>query len=278
MRIPASVMLAAWLLTGCTATVDQSSLLPSIAEPAPVAAPTPPDGYARDDRLLALPSLGVVHVARLFRRGNNATVIYSGGNGSFVSRAGSRLNRLAALTGADIVAYDYPGRGGTTVPASVDALIALGPALAAALRQAGWIGSGPVYSYGFSFGGAPAANIAQAAGVAGLVLEATAADIPAVARNAVPGVLKPFVRIAVADDLKRYDYAGYAVAAKVPILLLTGRDDRTVDLATVRRFADQLKAAGADTSLAVTPGGHGAALTSSEGETALKAFLLRARN
>ena len=100
--------------------------------------------------MLELPNLGTVHVARLMRAGNTKTLVYSGGNGSFVATAGRRMNQLADLSGADVVTFDYPGRGGTTVPQTTDALIAFGPALVAALRQAGWVTSGYVYSYGLS--------------------------------------------------------------------------------------------------------------------------------
>lgn len=263
------------VLAGCTATVGQSSFLPRVAEPGPANVPAPPVGYVLENRTLELPSLGVVHAARLVRPGNRATLIYSGGNRYFLATAGRRMNRLATLSGANIVSYDYPGRGGTSVPLSVDNLIALGPALMTAFRDAGWIGSGPVYSYGFSLGGASASNIARAGGVNGLILESTAPDIKAVAHNMVPGAFRPFVRIAVSDDLKRYDYMGYVAGAGVPILLLAARDDRTVDLKTVNRFAGALKTSGIDMQMALAPGGHGAALGSAEGEAALRAFFAR---
>jgi hypothetical protein len=39
--------------------------------------------------------------------------------------------RLAKVTGADIILYDYPGRGGTTLPPTIEAAAAFGPADAA---------------------------------------------------------------------------------------------------------------------------------------------------
>ena len=268
-------LLAAVLLGGCTAEVDQGSLFPTMAltgQPPALAAPA---GYALDERMLDLPGLGQVHAVRMSRPGSTGTILYNGGNGSFVRTSGARFARLAAISGADIVAYDYPGRGGTTVPATVDALIAMGPALQAAYRAAGWVKPGPVWAYGFSLGGAPAANIAAAGGLSGLLLEATAADIPAVGRNMVPGVMRPFVRIKVADDLKRYDYHGYAVSAGVPVLLLVGRDDRTVDAKTVTRFSQTLAKASVATTLVTTPGGHGDAMDAEDGRAAIRAFLTR---
>ncbi len=263
------------LLGACTATIDQSSLLPNLTEPKVAQIVEPPAGYAREERLVDLPGLGVVHVVRLTRPDSRATLFYSGGNGSFVSSSGSRLNRLATITGTDIITFDYPGRGGTTVPNTTDALIAFGPSLIAAVRATGWIRSGPLYSYGFSLGGATAANMARTGGFDGLILEATAADIPAVARNMIPTLLKPFVRVKVSEEFARFDYAGYAVAGRTPILVIAGDDDRTVDIRTTRRFAEQLRKAGATVTFVEVPGGHGAALSSAPAQTALQNFIRR---
>lgn len=266
------LLIVPMVLGGCTVTVGSTSLLPKMQQPAAISV-EPVDGYARQEQMLVLPDLGTVHVARLTRARNARTLVYSGGNGSFVATAGKRLNQLAELSGADIVTFDYPGRGGTTVPKTTDALIAFGPALISGLRQAGWIKSGPVYSYGLSLGGATASNIARTGGFAGLILEATAADIPAVARNMIPATLKPFVRVRVSDDLKQYDYLGYAAAAHAPILLIAGEADTTIDLATAKRFASDLRVAGANVTFVKVPGGHGMGLASEQGQSAFRAFL-----
>ena len=265
-------LVAPIVLGGCTVTVGSTSLLPKIRQPVAIIV-EPAKGYVRQERMLVLPGLGTVHIARLTRPGNAKTLVYSGGNGSFVATAGRRLNQLAELSGADIVTFDYPGRGGTTVPKTTDALIAFGPALIGGLRHAGWITSGPVYSYGLSLGGATASNIARTGGFAGLILEATASDIPAVASNMIPRMVKPFVRVRVSNDLKRYDYLGYAVAAHAPILLIAGQADMTVDFATAQRFAIDLRSAGAGVTFVEVPGGHGAALASEQGQRAVRGFL-----
>ena len=271
-----SLWLAGLLMTGgCTAVVDQASLFPTMAAPVPAPVLAVPPGYALDERTLELPGLGQVHAVRLSRAGTVGTILYSGGNQSFVAKSGARFARLAALTGADIIAYDYPGRGGTTVPATVDALIAIGPELRTAYGAAGWMKPGPVWAYGFSLGGGPASNLAATGGLSGLVLEATAADIPAVGRDWVPPLLRPFVRIKVDDDLKRYDYQGYVQRAGVPVLLLAGRDDDVVRGRTVARFAATLRQAGVSVTLATVPGKHGAAIATDEGVAAVRAFLAR---
>ena len=175
------------LLAGCTAVIDQATFFPQ-AEPPPAATLTPPPGYALSEAMLELPDLGNVHAVRLDNPASETAIVYSGGNGSFVSVLSPVALALASATGADIILYDYPGRGGTSVPATIDASIATGPALLRELRRRGWIGGGPLFAYGMSFGGSQAAAMARVGGFDGLILEATAAAIEAVGRNFIPGV------------------------------------------------------------------------------------------
>jgi pimeloyl-ACP methyl ester carboxylesterase len=225
------------------------------------------------DAMIALPGLGQVHAVRLDNPTSEATLIYAGGNMSFVSGQSERAAALARATGADIILYDYPGRGGTDVPATMDASIAFGPSFMAALRAKGWIGSGPLFLYGFSFGGSQAAGMAQNAGAAGLIIEGSAADIAAVGRNFIPGLAKPFVRLRVDPDLARFDYLGYAVAARAPVLLIMSRDDSVVRPRNMTAFADQLRARGASVTTVTVPGGHGSALEQPAALGAIERFV-----
>ena len=260
------------LLTGCTAVIDQATFFPQ-AEPPPAATLTPPPGYTLTDAMLELPDLGNVHAVRLDNPASEAAIVYSGGNGNFVSVLSPVALALASATGADIILYDYPGRGGTNVPATIDASIATGPALLRELRRRGWIGAGPLFAYGMSFGGSQAAAMARVGGFDGLILEATAADIRAVGRNFIPGLAKPFVRLRVDPALGRFDFLGYAAAARAPILLLGSRDDRVVRPRNISAFAAQLRARGAEVTLVYVAGGHGAALREADARAAVGRFV-----
>lgn len=260
------------LLGGCTAVIDQSTFFPQ-AEPPPAATLTPPPGYTLTDAMLALPELGNVHAVRLDNPSSETAIVYSGGNGSFVSLLSPVALALASATGADIILYDYPGRGGTDVPATIDASIATGPALVHELRRRGWIGGGPLFAYGMSFGGSQAAAMARVGGFDGLILEATAADIGAVGRNFIPGMARPFVRLRVDPALGRFDFLGYAAAARAPILLIGSRDDRVVRPRNIAAFAAQLRARGADVTLVDVAGGHGTALREAEARAAVGRFV-----
>ena len=271
------VATALGLLSGCTAVIDQTSFFPQ-SVPSPDATLVAPAGYSATDAMLDLPGLGLVHAVRLDNPASDTVIVYSGGNGNFVSAQTERAAALAAATGADLILYDYPGRGGTNVPATIDSSIATGPLLLGALRQRGWIGGGPLFAYGLSFGGSQAAAMAREGGFAGLILEGTAADIPAIGRNFVPGIAKPFVRLRVDPELGRFDFLGYAVSAGAPILLLWSRDDRVVRPRNMHDFAEQLRARGAEVNLVTIPGVHGSAAEQPAAMAAVRAFVAAHRS
>jgi pimeloyl-ACP methyl ester carboxylesterase len=268
----ASVILAASLLAGCTAVIDQGTFFPQ-AEAPPSARLVTPAGYTLSEAMLELDGLGMVHAVLLDNPASQTVIIYHGGNGNFVSAQSLRAAALAEATGADLILYDYPGRGGTTVPATIDGALATGPAMLAELRRRGWIGRGPLFAYGLSFGGSQASAMARDGGFAGLILEGTAADIRAVGRNFVPWIAKPFVRLRVDPALARFDFLGYAAAARAPILLLSSLQDEIVRPRNMRDFAGQLRARGADVTMVSTPGGHGTALASPEARIAVGRFV-----
>lgn len=273
-----SAMMSAVLalsLGGCTAVVSQASFFPSASLAPPQAVLTVPGGYSATNTMLSLGDLGAVRAVRLDNPSSETAIIYSAGNGGFVDSEGtSRMAaRLAEVSGADIILYDYPGRGGTTLPATIEAAAAFGPAMMDALKSSGWIGRGRVYSYGLSFGGSMAASLAQSGGLAGLIIEGSAADYQAVGRDFVPGLAKPFVKLRVDPALNAFDYLGYAVAARAPVLLLSGTNDKVVRPVRMREFAQALEAGGARVTFQPLPVGHGAALESPEGRAALAAFM-----
>jgi hypothetical protein len=263
------------MLCGCTATIDQSSFFPSAQLKAPEAKLSVPVGYLVSEAMIELPELGIVRAVFLDNPSSNATIIYSAGNGGFVASIGtSRVAaNLAAISGADIILYDYPGRGGTTIPATIPAVIVASSQLVERFKTMGWMGKGPIYSYGFSFGGSMAAALARVGGFSGLIIEGSASDYEKIGRDFVPDIAKPFVRVKVSQDLKMFDYFGFALAAKAPILLLSGADDQTIRQERMRSFGDQLSAQGANVVFQSTPGGHGGALESIEGRAALRTFI-----
>lgn len=274
-KTPILAAIIALTLSGCTATINQSTFFPSRNLQPPDVKLLVPVGYVASNMMIELPQLGTVRSVFLDNPRSNTTIIYSAGNGGFVDSVGTSkaAANLAAVSGADIILYDYPGRGGTTMPATIPAFIAVGPQLVEQFKALGWLGKGPSYAYGFSFGGTMAAAMARVGGFSGLVIEGSASDYEKIGRDFVPGIAKPFVKLKVSQDLKQFDYFGYALAAKAPILLLSSVSDQTVRQERVRSFGDQLSAKGAKVTFQSTPGGHGAALGSLEGQAALRSFV-----
>lgn len=260
---------------GCTATITQGSFFPDAKLAAPDAVLEVPSGYVATNQLLDLGKAGKVRVVRLDNPNSQTAIVYSAGNGGFVdSQSTSKMAAsLASATGADIILYDYPGRGGTTVPATIEAAIAFGPAMIERMRGNGWVGGGPVYAYGLSFGGSMAAAMTRSGGFAGLIIEGSAADYQAIGRDFVPGIAKPFVKVRTAEELRQFDYLGYALAARAPVLLLSGTKDKVIQPKRMRQFADQLTSQGAQVTFQPVPVGHGGALNSQEGRDALIAFM-----
>lgn len=270
-RLP---LLAAGLLAlgGCTATIDQASFFPKMNS-STTETLIAPAGYTKTDELMDLPGLGQMRVVRLDNPASDATIIYSGGNGNFVDEQSARASAMATATGADIVLYDYPGRGGTTVPPTIDASLATGPALLTALRAKGWIGGGPLYAYGLSFGGSQAAAMARGGGFDGLIVEGSAAEVLAVGRGFVPWYAKPFVSLKLDENLLRFDTQAYALAAKASILLISNKNDEVVRPKLMRTYAERLIAGGADVTLVAVPGGHGDGLDQPEALAAITRFV-----
>ena len=105
-------------LSGCAATIGPSSFFSQASTP-PQTRLAAPTGYSLDAAMLTLPGLGRVHAVRLDNPASGATLIYAGGNMSFVSGQSQTATALARATNADIILYDYPGRGGTNVPTTI---------------------------------------------------------------------------------------------------------------------------------------------------------------
>ncbi len=246
-----------------------------MASPAGAPIKAAPAGYVITRALLPVQDLGLVSVIRMDNPASEATHIYSGGRRYLTTRPSQRAIRLAELTGADLVFYDYPGRNGTTIHGNVDTLIAFGPAFVEALRGRGWIGNGPLYAHGYSFGGAMAAGIARSSGFDGLILENTSSDIIAVTRASIPFFLRPFVALRLDQPLTRFPYVDYIVESNIPVLLFSGARDTIVPERLVEAFRDELVAAGVTVSYVSTPEVHGNAIYTDVGLEAFREFYQR---
>ena len=85
--------------------------------------------------------------------------------------------------------------------------------------------------------------------------------------------MKPFVRLRVDPELARFDYLGYAAAARAPLLLIVSEDDEVVRPRNMAAFAEQLRERGVSVTTVTVPGGHGSALQQHAAIAALGEFV-----
>ncbi|KAF0112698.1 MAG: hypothetical protein FD128_1450 [Hyphomonadaceae bacterium] len=230
-----------FLCISCTAVIDEASLLPTLKAPEASDVLRPPENYTLSEEIIELGTLGKVHIVRLDNPNTDDVVIINGGSGHFTQRASRGFARIAHMSGSDILTYDYPGRGGTTLAATADTLIAMGPELVAAYRRIGWLKNGQNYVYGFSFGGSNASNMARVGGFNGLILDSTTSDIVALGRDMSPQ----------ADEL--------------------------ATPAIIQDFATKLRAEGADVTQSSSSGGHGRAIYGDDTLVAIRDFMAKTK-
>jgi predicted esterase len=83
------------------------------------------------------------------------------------------------------------------------------------------------------------------------------------------------VKLSVDPALRRFDYLGYAAAARAPVLLISTKKDDIVRERNMRDFAEQLKQRGLEVTFASVPGRHGEALAQPAALVAIRDFVGR---
>ena len=273
-RAKAHILLACTLslVSGCTLTISPDTLLRDIHIPENATIFAVPEGYQVTRHILPLDGLGNVHILRLDHPDSEDVHLYSGGRSFRTSRPTNRALRLAALTQADLIFYDYPGRHGTTVAKTADALAAFAPAYVQALETQGWLGDGLIIAHGYSFGGVMAAAMAATRPMDGLILENVSDDIAGVTRAGIPAPIRAFLRIRVNEDIANFPYQRNILKADTTVLLFSGRRDRVIPEPFVITFFNDLRHEGVDVTLIRTDEGHGNAIYTDEGGDAIHSF------
>jgi pimeloyl-ACP methyl ester carboxylesterase len=270
MRFAAAIACLLLLLPAgsCAVSVDARRLAPQPQARPVSAALAPPPGYRGGIDRVSIVGVGAVEVAYLHRREARGLLIYSGGRGFRLERASARAARLAELTGANLLLYNYPGRGASEGVSDAATLAALAKGLRAlpAVHDAG-----PVLIYGFSFGGLMAALLAAAGPTDGVVIEASSDAADAVAERLLPLPLRWALDVNVTGE--SLPYAERLVGADAPILVLAGGRDAVAPPPIACAFAQKLARMGGDVRFAAAPGAaHGKALYTEEGGAALRRF------
>lgn len=153
------------------------------------------------------------------------TVLYFGGNLTHVDENAPILAKLSAVCPANFTTFDYRGYGRTN--GQPDALLLKEDAL----RIYDFVRastSGKLLVYGYSLGGFMASHIAANRSIDGLVLEGSATTPAQVVDAQIPWYFKPFVNVAISDNLKTIDNLAATSQYKGKILVITGGKDTTM--------------------------------------------------
>lgn len=251
-----TLLLTLALLAGCAVTIQDTHFF----NPGPPERPTPiAAAGVRAETLTIRRENGVaLHAVYVTRPDATAEILYFGGNVSRVDDYADGVVRATAPLRVNVLMVDYRGYGGSTGTPAIAAV--KDDALAAfdLLRERA--GARPIVVHGFSLGSFIAAHVAVNRPVAALVLESTAPDVTTWARNSVPTLLKPFLRIRIAEALKQESNTERLRRYSGPLLLVTGTNDDV----TPPKFAASLFATSASAAKrqAIIEGAtHGDAMT-----------------
>ena len=165
--------------------------------------------------------------ALLRRPGAVRTVLYFGGNLFTMQANAAEVAQVLAPLGVNIMVLDYRGYGASgSGPLKMDPI--LGDALAAFDHLASRPGMDPsrIVVHGHSLGSFMAGHVAANRPTAGVVLESSATTAEAYARHQVPFLARPFVRLDIAESLRRQGNLQQMPRIDEPLLLLVGSADR----------------------------------------------------
>ena len=217
--------------------------------------------------------------ALLRRPGADRTILYFGGNLFTVEKRGAALARVLEPLGANLMVVDYRGYGASGAGnMQMDAVMS--DALAAFDHLAALPGIDPrqIVVHGQSLGSFMAGHVAAQRPTAGVVLESSATTAEAFARLQVPLFARPFVRLDIAESLRRQGNLQQMSRLDEPLLVLVGSEDDVTPASFSRNLfrASTLPAAG-KRLLVVKGAGHNNVLADPSAITAYREFLALAR-
>ena len=218
-----------------------------------------------------------LYAVRLRQPGARATILYFGGRKYTIGASGATTASRFAPLGVDLFIADYRGYGqseGTpTASAMAGDMLAVFD-YAASLPD---IGAARLIVHGHSMGSFAAGYVAAHRPVGGVVLESSVTTTEEWVRARVPVVVKPFVRVRIADDLKGKGNLENMSLIDEPLLILVGAADHT----TPPQLSKGLYAASPlppeRKSLVIVPGAdHGDVMTHESAIASYRRFLTAA--
>ena len=273
---------AALCLCGCvTVSVSEAD----IYKPQPGAG-TPPERLAvggaeyRVEPQTIVSADGTRLAGALLRRpGADRTVLYFGGNlFTMKERAALMAQRLAPLN-VNLMVVDYRGYGASGQgPMTMDAIMADALAVFDHLAALPDVEPSQIVVHGQSLGSFMAGHVAANRPTAGVVLESSATTAEDFARAQVPFLARPFVRLEIAESLRRQGNLQQMSRLDEPLLVLSGERDDVTAPAMSRALFKAATLPPERKRLAVVPGaGHNDVLDKPAGLAAYREFLALTR-
>lgn len=216
---------AALLGAGCAVTIDESSLVHPVKAGAldPAMLTGRASRYTAEQHWIERPGGVRLHAVLLRQPGAKATILYFGGNGYAIGRAGGWTAGVFAPLGADLMIVDHRGYGLSTGTAA----IATGEADGlAAFDHLAKLRGGPIVVHGHSIGSFVAGHVAAHRDAAAVVLESSATTTEEWVASRAGGVAGKLVRIKIDEPLKGRGNLHNLPSIQEPLLILVGGKDR----------------------------------------------------
>ena len=233
-----SVWMAAWLVSGCSMAIDETTVFapPAVEQRAQsgedLTARWPIDrlleaspGAEAQHGFLGEPTERVAYTLVTRPDSGRPLIVICGGNAADRYNSGPAY-ASKALPFGDVLLFDYPGYGDSEGEPS-RARLEKASRLVAEFAVATASDQRPLVLWGHSLGGFVCGEMArQTPQTDAVILETTARSADEVADAWTPWYAAPFLRIDVAEGLATYDTAAALQSSRVPVLVLgAGRDD-----------------------------------------------------
>lgn len=268
----------AWL-AACTTEIRQADLIRPVrggalaAEAVSAAAPA----CRLSEQRIGGAGGARIYAAHLRQPGATRTILYFGGNGYTIQRFGAWTASVFAPLGVDLMIVEHRGYGlseGTPGIAAMEA-----DALAAFDHLRGLGGAaGAIVVHGHSMGSFLAGHVAANRPAAGAVLESSATTTEQWVASGTPGLVKPFLKVDIAEALRGRGNLANMARIEEPLLLLVGAKDGTTPPVLSRGlYAASPLPEGRKILKVVARAGHADVMTRPETIQAYRAFLASLR-
>lgn len=186
----------------------------------------------------------------MFKTGkpNRPLVVHCGGNSSDRYNSGTFFG-LKVTPYADLIIFDYPGYGDSPGVPSAQAFETMIRNLAEELNERRAQTDRPLVLWGYSLGGFVCTQLLGAVDkVEAIIIESSAKDASSAARQLIPALLRPFLRVQLSPTLAEYDNVDALKGYDGDVLVLAGAQDTILPAKHSRRLVEGLQ----DNGISVT--------------------------